>query len=103
MFIPPKQRKHLSQTSTCLSLLKCLVYIMSCICTRGYYSTVLNPTPDLTHFQTLVTAMDVINVSLIFIVPSNLFQILQFHQKLPKLDCSPEQFHVDDPMGSSAS
>ncbi len=29
---------------------------MSCIC-RGYYSTILNLTPDLTHFQTLATAL----------------------------------------------
>ncbi len=51
MFIPPKQRKHISQTSTCLSLLKCLVYIVSCRLYVGV-STILNPTPDLTHFQT---------------------------------------------------
>ncbi len=33
-----------------------LVYIMGCIC-WGYYSAILNPTPDLTNFQTLATAM----------------------------------------------
>lgn len=50
MLIPPKQKKHFSQTSTCLSLLKCLMSM------GVYYSTILNTTPDLTNFQTKYTA-----------------------------------------------
>ncbi len=43
IIIPPKQRKHISQTCTCymfVSFKVFIVYIMSCIC-RGYYSTII--------------------------------------------------------------
>ncbi len=39
MTIPPKQRKHISQTSTSVFFKVFIVYMMSCIC-RGYYSTI---------------------------------------------------------------